>query len=103
MSFQNRLDELNERRDQGQEEIDKMHDQGSQQIEDMQDQGTQELDDLQDQYEAELNQMQNEGDAYEDEGDCYDRVQAEAEMQLYYGLDDNHDLSDGFEDNDGYY
>lgn len=91
MSFQNRLDELNQTRDQGQEELDKMNDQGSQ-----------ELEDLQDQYNAELEQLQNEGDAYEDEGDAYDRVQAEAEMQLYYGLDDNHNLDDGFED-DGYY
>lgn len=103
MSFQNRLDELNERRDQGQEEIDKMNDQGSQLYEDMQDQGNKELEDLQDQYEAELEQMQNEGDAYEDEGDYYDRVQAEAEMQMMYGLDDNHDLTDGFDDSDGGY
>ena len=103
MSFQNRLDELNERRDQGEEEIDKMQDQGSQELENMQDQGEQELEDLQDQYEAELNQMQNEGDAYEDEGDYYDRVQAEAEMQMMYGLDDNHDLTDGFDDLDNCY
>ena len=102
MSFQNRLDELNERRDQGQEEIDKMNNQGSQQLEDIQDQGNQELENLQDQYEAELSQMQNEGDSYEDEGDFYDRVEQEAMMQLY-GLDDNHNLDDGFEDNDGYY
>lgn len=81
MSFQNRLAELNQNRDQGEEELDKMQDQGSQ----------------------ELEQLQNEGDAYEDEGDAYDRVQAEAEMQLYYGLDDNHNLDDGFDDEDGYY
>lgn len=94
-SFQNRLDELNERRDLGELEIDKMHDEGAMLRE--RDQGEEELDDLQDQYEAELRELENEGDAYDDEGDAYDRVQYEAEMQLLYGLDADHDLGNGFQ------
>lgn len=56
-----------------------------------------------DRMQEELDKYQNEGDAYADEGEVYDRVQAEAEMQLYYGLDDDHDLSNGFSDEDGAY
>ena len=55
------------------------------------------------QQDKERDRMQEELDKYQNEGEVYDRVQAEAEMQLYYGLDDDHDLSNGFSDEDGAY